>query len=97
MDKGAIDKPMTGPEQLFWAEIAAEDATRRSVAVCYALLIAIGAGRGPDFWVPINEAVNARFGWTVSANREEIDDFRKEAWFIHDAAATATRPEAAHG
>lgn len=75
---------MTGAEQLFWAEVSSDKSTRRSVAVCYALLIAIFAGRGGDFWSPINKAVQERLGLSTM---RQTDSFRKIAWDIHAAAA----------
>lgn len=79
---------MTGAEQLFWAEVSSEKSTRRSVAVCYALLIAVFAGEGGDFWRPVNNAVNERFGLT---NVRQQDSFRKIAWDIHGAASKRGR------
>jgi hypothetical protein len=75
---------MSGPEQLFWAEVNDPSASRRSLAVCYALLISVGAGAGAKFWQPINQALNARLGLTT---HRKLDAFRKLAWSIHDNAA----------
>lgn len=81
---------MTAAEQLYWAEVNSPKSTSRSLAVCYALLIAYAAGRhkagdpvGPEFWRPINEALNARLG--LDSTRK-IDRFRKVAWDINGAA-----------
>lgn len=84
---------MNAAEQLFWAEVRSKDSTQRSVAVCYALLIAYAAGRlraespvGPDFWAPINAAINERFGWEIRRDIRKIDRLRKIAWDINAAA-----------
>jgi len=81
---------MTAAEQLFWAEVRSPKSTARSVAVCYALLLAYAAGRfkagdpvDGDFWRPINDAINERFGLNTS---RKIDRFRKVAWDINGAA-----------
>lgn len=85
---------MTGPEQLFWGEVANPGATRRSLAVCYALLIAVEASRrsmgdkaGAAFWQPVNEAVKTRLALDTF---NKVDSFRKLAWAIHGAAAEVT-------
>lgn len=84
---------MTAAEQLFWAEVRSPHSTVRSIAVCYALLIAYAAGRlsagdpvDSSFWRPINEGVNERFGWVVSRDVRKIDRLRKQAWDINRAA-----------
>ena len=81
---------MTAPEQLFWAEVRSPKSTSRSLAVCYALLIAYAAGRlkagdpvGHDFWRTINAAVNERLGLD---SLSKMDRFRKLAWDINAAA-----------
>ncbi len=84
---------MTIVEQLFWAEVRSPASTVRSVAVCYALLIALAAGRlksgdpvDSGFWQPFNIAVNNRFGWVLPADVRKIDRLRKMAWDINGAA-----------
>lgn len=92
---------MTGAEQLFWGEVRSEHATARSLAYCYALLIALQSRRlaaelpaDGGFWLAINRAVNTRFGWSLPADMRKIDRFRKMAWDIHDAAVKAWADEA---
>jgi hypothetical protein len=75
---------MTGADQLFWSEVSDAKATRRSLQICYALLIAVNAGSGAEVWKPINEAVNDKLGLE---GMRKVDAFRKGAWEIHDAAA----------
>ena len=84
---------MTIVEQLFWAEVRSPHSTVRSVAVCYALLIALAAGRlksgdpvTSDFWAPVNVAINERFGWEIARDVRKIDRLRKMAWDINAAA-----------
>lgn len=87
---------MSAPEQLFWAEARSPHSTVRSVAVCYALLIAYAAARlrtdpvDADFWSKINAGVNERFGWETRRDIRKIDRLRKMAWDIN-AAAVAVR------
>lgn len=91
---------MTAAEQLFWGEVRATDSTVRSVAVCYALLIALAAGRlksgdpvDADFWRPINAAINDRFGWEMPGDVRKVDRLRKMAWAINAAACDAREPQ----
>lgn len=62
------------------AELGLKGATQRSVAALYA--VAVGAAR-PDvaYWMPINEAIAARFG---AKGRDRV---KTMAWEIHNAAA----------
>ena len=84
---------MTAPEQLFWAEVRSSGSTQRSIAVCYALLIAYAAGRfragnpvDADFWRPINSAINERFGWSLPRDINKVDRLRRIAWDINGNA-----------
>lgn len=82
--------PRMAAEYLLFGELSLPGATVRSVAVCYALLIAqeagrhaSGAARDEEFWPWINSAVDARLGLNTPA---KIDRFRKQAWGINAAA-----------
>ena len=81
---------MTAPELLFWAEVSSAKATQRSLAVCYALLIAQDAARQErgeppkqGWWRGINEAIAERLGQDTV---QKSDAFRKVAWDIYGAA-----------
>jgi hypothetical protein len=88
---------VTPVEQLFWAEVRSPQSTRRSLAVCYALLIVLAAARhregktnGADFWGPVNRAVSARLRLTsvgqLTRFRKTALDINDAAWAVRDAA-----------
>lgn len=82
---------LSGIERLFWTEVKDPRATRRSLAVCYAMLISIGAGRGGEFWAPINEAVNARLGLS---DFKKVDRWQRTPWQILEGVEAFEAPEA---
>lgn len=63
------------------AELSLAGATRRSVAALYAVAIGASGDRGPEFWMPVNKAIAARFG------DKGLDGVKKAAWQIHEATA----------
>jgi hypothetical protein len=75
-------------ELLFFAEVRSPRSTRRSVAVCYALLIARESARGTvgrnsELWPRIHAAICERFDITIL----KVDPIKKAAWEIYTAAA----------
>lgn len=76
-------------DQLFWAELRHDRATKRSLQVCYALLIAEHHRDGPVFWEVINRAVIRRF--KMKRNKELVH-FQECAREIYSNAAFAAAP-----
>ena len=79
----------TGSEQLFWSEIKSKDSTRRSVAICYAMLIADHTKSGKAFWFSVNQAVIMRFKIKTES---ELLAFQTKAKKIYVAAAAQICP-----
>lgn len=75
---------MTPAERIFWAEVKAPRANSRSLKLCYALLMAMHAGDGADFWPAIHEALRSRLDLS---DYKKLDRFKGEAWAIYDAIA----------
>lgn len=79
-------------EQLFWAEVRNPKATRRTLALCYAQLIAfqaarhsMGLERDETFWPDVNKALHDRLGIVLPKDARKVDYFRRLAWGIHEA------------
>lgn len=79
----------TGAEQLFWSEIRSEFSTRRSLAICYAMLVADNLKSGPEFWSAVNQAVIVRFKIKTEA---DFLAFQRKAKEIYVAAASQICP-----
>lgn len=78
---------------LFLAEAESGKATKRSLAVIYALIIAGGDHIHAGDWRRVNEAVSDAFSLSG------LSTVKKLAWDIHDATATrqqAMQPAISH-
>jgi len=80
----------TGSERLFWAEVQSDDCTRRSVAVCYALLMATERDAADEFWFVIHQAIIDRFKMKSEA---EIVRFQIKAKTIYMNASNIIVPD----
>lgn len=89
-DVNLTEPPLPALDKLFWSEVKNGNATARSVAICYALLIAedrsLAASMGdryqPRDWRPINDGVMAHRG-----GAQALERVKALAWKINDAAA----------
>lgn len=79
----------TGAEKLFWSEVSNPDSTRRSVALCYCLLMADNLNSGPDFWTAVNLAVIRRFKMKTE---KDLISFQSKARDIYRDASNQACP-----
>ncbi len=63
------------------AELGLKGCARRSVAALYAVAIGAASHRGSEYWVPLNNAISARFGTAG------LTSVKAAAWEIYEAAA----------
>jgi len=64
-------------------------ATQRSVAVIYAMLVAVRAQAGSTgVWVETHDIIRAAFGWDKGPEMvRKLDPIKKMAWDIYEASA----------
>lgn len=73
-----------GSDMIFWSELRHPDSTKRSVQICYALLMADHREAGAEYWRAINSAVCRRFKLRSDA---QLGKFQARAKEIYARAA----------
>jgi len=81
-------KPMSEFDAVFWFEVKSPNATTRSIAICYALLMASTPAIHPAAWRKVNDGVMVHHGGAAGLRK-----VKRDAWEIYTGVSQINEPQ----